>query len=110
MRYESSAAFRRALEDRLRRQSLTSGTPLVRLRKMVAFERFLARLVVAQPRSWVLKGGLALQFYLGERARTTQDRVHRKLKRGIRVVPVDMKSPYSSAFIRVHLRPISDEV
>jgi len=73
MRYESSAAFRRALEDRLRRQSLTSGTPLVRLRKMVAFERFLARLVVAQPQSWVLKGGLALQFYLGERARTTQD-------------------------------------
>jgi hypothetical protein len=73
MRYESSAAFRRALEERLRRQSLTSGEPLVRLRKMVAFERFLARLVAAQPESWVLKGGLALQFYLGERARTTQD-------------------------------------
>jgi len=73
MRYESSAAFRRALEDRLRRQSLTSGTPLVRLRKMVAFERFLARLVTAQPDAWVLKGGLALQLRLGERARTTQD-------------------------------------
>ncbi len=76
MRYESSAAFRRALEDRLHRQSLTSGTPLVRLRKMVAFERFLARLVVAQPQSWVLKGGLALQFYLGERARTTQENIY----------------------------------
>jgi len=73
MRYESSAAFRRAMEERLRRQSLTSGVPLVRLRKMVAFERFLARLVTAQPEAWVLKGGLALQFRLGERARTTQD-------------------------------------
>ncbi len=73
MRYESGAAFRRALEDRLRQRSLTSGTPLVRLRKMVAFERFLARLVTAQPDAWVLKGGLALQFRLGERARTTQD-------------------------------------
>lgn len=73
MRYDASTAFRRALEDRLRRQSPTSGTPLVRLRKMIAFERFLARLVVAQPKAWVLKGGLALQLRLGERARTTQD-------------------------------------
>ena len=47
MKYESSAAFRRALEDRLRAQSITSGMPLVRLRKMVAFDRFLARLAAA---------------------------------------------------------------
>ncbi len=73
MRYESSAAFRRALEDRLRQQAVTSGTSLARLRKMVAFERFLARLVAAQPQDWVLKGGLALQLRLPERARTTQD-------------------------------------
>jgi len=39
MKYESSAAFRRALEDRLRAQSITSGMPLVRLRKMVVFGR-----------------------------------------------------------------------
>ncbi|NLG96413.1 MAG: nucleotidyl transferase AbiEii/AbiGii toxin family protein [Chloroflexi bacterium] len=73
MRYDSSSAFRRALEDRLRHQALSSGAPLARLRKMVAFERFLARLVTAQPDAWVLKGGLALQFRLGGRARTTQD-------------------------------------
>lgn len=54
MPYESSAAFRRALEDRLRQQAVTSGTSLARLRKMVAFERFLARLVTAQPGAWVL--------------------------------------------------------
>ncbi|MEZ0396686.1 MAG: nucleotidyl transferase AbiEii/AbiGii toxin family protein [Anaerolineales bacterium] len=73
MRYEDSAAFRRALEERLRQQAVTAGTPLARLRKMIAFERFLARLVTAQPDAWVLKGGLALQFRLRERARTTQD-------------------------------------
>lgn len=73
MHYESSTALRRALEDRLRRHALTARVPLARLRKMVAFERFLARLVKMQPDAWVLKGGLALQFRLGERARTTQD-------------------------------------
>lgn len=73
MNYPNSAAFRRALEDRLRRQSLTTGVPLIRLRKTVAFERFLARLAAEQPDRWVLKGGLALQLRLGERARTTQD-------------------------------------
>lgn len=73
MWYQTSAGFRRALEERLRQHSQASAMPLARLRKMVAFERFLARLVTAQPDSWVLKGGLALQFRLGERARTTQD-------------------------------------
>ncbi len=73
MKYKSGAAFRRALEDRLRAQGLSSGVPLVRLRKMVAFDRFLARLVADQPNDWVLKGGLALQLRLGPRARTTKD-------------------------------------
>ncbi len=73
MNYDSGASFRRALEDRLRSQSLQTGAPLVRLRKMVAFDRFLVRLVQDQPNAWVLKGGLALQLRLGERARTTKD-------------------------------------
>lgn len=61
MRYGSGEAFRNALETRLRIKGLHSGAPLVRLRKMVAFERFLARLVADQPEAWLLKGGLALQ-------------------------------------------------
>lgn len=73
MKYTDGAAFRRALEDRLRAQALASSVPLARLRKMVAFDRFLARLIADQPADWVLKGGLALQFRLGERARTTKD-------------------------------------
>ena len=73
MKYKSGAAFRRALEDRLRRESFQSGTPLVRMRKMIAFDRFLARLLHDQPDKWIVKGGLALQLRLGNRARTTKD-------------------------------------
>lgn len=73
MKYTNSSAFRRALEDRLRTQSLKTGAPLVRLRKMVAFDRLLARLIAVQADAWVLKGGLALQLRLGDRARTTKD-------------------------------------
>ena len=46
---------------------------LARLRKEVAFDRLLARLLVVAPGRWVLKGGLALDFRFGERARTTRD-------------------------------------
>lgn len=73
MRYQSGGAFRRALEKHLLDRSKHTGMALNRLRKMVAFDRLLARLVQAQPGNWVLKGGLALQLRLGDRARTTKD-------------------------------------
>ncbi len=73
MRYKTAAAFRQALEARLREQSLKINTPLTRLRKMVAFDRLLARLIKEDSNGWTLKGGLALQFRLGEVARTTKD-------------------------------------
>jgi Nucleotidyl transferase AbiEii toxin, Type IV TA system len=40
---------------------------------MVAFDRFLARLLHHEPDHWVVKGGLALQLRLKIRARTTKD-------------------------------------
>jgi hypothetical protein len=40
---------------------------------MVAFDRFLARLVSGGSRLWVVKGGFALQLRLGDQARTTRD-------------------------------------
>jgi hypothetical protein len=43
------------------------------LRKNVAFDRLLARLLVVAPDRWVLKGALALDYRLGHRARTTKD-------------------------------------
>lgn len=74
MNYHSGAAFRRALEDRLANQSAMSQTPLVRLRKLVAFDRFLARLVQAEPDAWLLKGGLVLQPLLCPPTPTTSAR------------------------------------
>jgi len=65
VKYKTPAAFRRALEERLRRQSLETGQPLARLRKMVAFDRFLARLAKKAPQAWIVKGGFALQLRLG---------------------------------------------
>ena len=44
-----------------------------RLRKRVAFERYLARLFTQDPAPWVLKGGYALEIRLGGRARSTKD-------------------------------------
>ena len=73
MRYKNGAGFRRALEDRLRTMNLQTGVPLVRLRKMVAFDRFLSRLFIHGTDRWVIKGGFALQLRLGASARTTQD-------------------------------------
>ncbi|MBI3971553.1 MAG: nucleotidyl transferase AbiEii/AbiGii toxin family protein [Chloroflexi bacterium] len=73
MRYATAAAFRRALEARLLEHARTTGLPLVRLRRMVVFERLLARQLTVAPDRWVLKGGLALDYRLGSRARTTRD-------------------------------------
>jgi hypothetical protein len=73
VKYQSAAAFRTALEQRLLARSRSSGASLARLRKLVAFERLLARLVIVAPNRWILKGGLALDFRFGDRARTTMD-------------------------------------
>jgi hypothetical protein len=62
-----------ALEQRLLNRSRENGTSLVRLRKAVVFDRLLARLVVAAPDRWVLKGALALDYRLGPGTRTTRD-------------------------------------
>jgi len=73
MKYATSSAFRQALEERIRDIQAEQNLPIIRLRKQVAFERFIARLIRYQPEQWVLKGGLALQLRLGEQARTTKD-------------------------------------
>ena len=46
---------------------------MARLRKMVTFDRFLARLETSPAEAWIVKGGFALQLRLGGRARTTKD-------------------------------------
>jgi hypothetical protein len=64
MKYTSAAAFRQALDQRLKNEAASTGLGLARLRKRVAFELFLRRLLVVAPDRWVLKGALALNFRL----------------------------------------------
>lgn len=71
MKYETAAALRRAIEDRLRDRSARRG--IARSRKVIVFERFLARLMVDSPNRWVLKGALALDFRTSAGSRTTMD-------------------------------------
>lgn len=73
MKYATGAAFRTALEQRLLAIARQRGVPLVRLRKLVAFERLLARLMAVAPDRWVLKGAMAFHFRLAARFRTTKD-------------------------------------
>jgi predicted nucleotidyltransferase component of viral defense system len=72
-RYRTADALRRALDDRIVREARDGGLSPQRLRKEVAFERLLARLLVVSRERWVLKGGLALAFRLGAASRTTLD-------------------------------------
>lgn len=70
--YASGAALRTALEERLKRVSREEGIDLQRLRRQVAFDRFLARLFQGPNSNWVLKGGYAMELRF-QTARTTKD-------------------------------------
>jgi hypothetical protein len=73
VRYATAVAFRQALEQRLKNEAKETGLTLARLRKRVAFEAFLRRLLAVAPDRWVLKGALALDFRLHTRTRSTKD-------------------------------------
>ena len=73
MRYATAAAFRQALDGRLKSEAAKTGLNLARLRKRVAFELFLRRLVAVAPDRWVLKGALALDFRFRATTRPTRD-------------------------------------
>jgi Nucleotidyl transferase AbiEii toxin, Type IV TA system len=69
--YRTAAAFKQALEQRLRATS-TSGIDFARRRQLVVFDRFLARIALELGDAVTLKGGLAVELRI-ERARTTKD-------------------------------------
>ncbi len=73
MKYATPGAFRTALEQRLLTAAHAADLPVGRLRKLVVFERLLARLLIVAPDRWLLKGALALDLRLGTRSRTTKD-------------------------------------
>ena len=73
--YKTAGAFRAALETRLQTRAREKGTDLQRLRRQVAFDRFLARMFSKGPKAtypWVLKGGYAMELRMHS-ARTTKD-------------------------------------
>ena len=73
MNYATAAAFRQALDDRLKTEAVKTGLGIARLRKRVAFELFLRRLVAVAPNRWILKGALALDFRFHATSRPTRD-------------------------------------
>lgn len=73
--YKTAGAFRTALEARLQMRARETGTDLQRLRRQVAFDRFLARMFSKGPKAtypWVLKGGYAMELRTRS-ARATKD-------------------------------------
>jgi hypothetical protein len=70
--YATSAAFRRAPKESLKRASLSDRIDLNRLRRQVSFDRLLARLFREEPAPRVLKGGYALELRF-KAARSTVD-------------------------------------
>jgi len=73
MKYRSGQAMRAAIEDRLLARARARGEDLQRLRKLVAFDRFVERVQAGAGRRLLLKGGFAMVLRFGARARTTRD-------------------------------------
>jgi len=70
--YETPGSLRQALESRINARATTQAE-LQRLRRLVAFDRLLARLFADQSSSWIVKGGYGLEVRYGIKARTTKD-------------------------------------
>jgi Nucleotidyl transferase AbiEii toxin, Type IV TA system len=70
--YATAAAFRVALETRLKSIATAEGVDLQRLRRQVSFDRLLARFFQRRNAPWLLKGGYAMELRL-RTARTTKD-------------------------------------
>ena len=73
--YKTTGGLRAALETRLQTRAREQGTDLQRLRRQVAFDRFLARMFSKGPKAaypWLLKGGYAMELRMHS-ARTTKD-------------------------------------
>ena len=71
--YATPAAFRAAVEAKLRQRARHLGVPAYILRRQAGLERLTVRLMTVAPNRWALKGGFALETRLGERARVSVD-------------------------------------
>ena len=73
MTYETAAGLRQAIDTRLNARAKSEHVEVNRLRRGLVFERVMARLDAGEPREWVVKGGMVLEWRLGGRARATRD-------------------------------------
>lgn len=71
-RYSSPAAFKNALEHRLRDLARERDQDLNRFRQLLVFDRFMVRVAKEFGDEVILKGGFALELQV-QRARTTRD-------------------------------------
>jgi hypothetical protein len=71
--YETASGLRQAIDTRLNTRARAEHVEANRLRRGLVFERVMARLEAGEPGGWVVKGGMALEWRLGERARATRD-------------------------------------
>ncbi len=71
--YATPAAFRAAVEAKLRDRAKRLNTPAYIVRRQAALERLLVRLARVAPDRWALKGGMALETRLGKWARVSVD-------------------------------------
>ncbi len=71
--YKNAAAFRQALEARLRTIAHERGVQIQGLRLKLAIERLLARLFHSPDQPWLLKGGYSMELRFRPKARTTRD-------------------------------------
>lgn len=70
--YQSASDFRQGLEDRLKIYSRDQKMDLQRVRRQIAFDRYLARISEYSNGDFLLKGGYAMEL-LFQNARATRD-------------------------------------
>jgi hypothetical protein len=73
MKYTTSHGFRQALDHQIAHVAREHALSHARIRKLIVFDRFLARLLAVSPEGWVLKRGVALNLRWQRHARTTKD-------------------------------------
>ncbi len=71
-KYQTAEALLAAISARLKARSKKEGLDIQRLRRQVAFDRFLIRLFSKKPTPWVLKGGYAMELRM-KNPRSTKD-------------------------------------
>lgn len=71
-KFKTATDFRKSLEARLQAVAAKTGEDLQRLRRKVAFDRFLARIFTQEIPDFYLKGGYAMELRIAH-ARATKD-------------------------------------